>query len=283
MEFVVEKFDLNNLPKRTRKRKRKEKDLINPGKELGKPKHSKQFWEKKYAQWQAKFKDKLHPKILHKQFNIYNGVIYDRDLQKVSFVENNKFYVYIDGIKYNSDLIVWIYYKKIKPIGEIKHLDGNDLNCDINNLFVETKKKYKHTPVYKPIKVEPTKVKRIINNDGFTKIDDFNYSINEAGRVRNDRTGKFLMPNFNGQGANYASVTLCKDGMKKQVYIQKIVYDYFDVKRPRQKRLNNGTKKPKEINDFLEYEKRMGYFFTEEQDFKEYLKRIAKKTNKKHN
>ena len=56
-------------------------------------------------------------------------------------------------------------------------------------------------------------------------IDNYNYSINEIGEVRNNKTGRILRAAPDGDG--YMRVALCKDGKQNTLKIHRLLGIYF--------------------------------------------------------
>ena len=57
------------------------------------------------------------------------------------------------------------------------------------------------------------------------KINDWDYSINEAGECRNNKTGRILRPAPDGDG--YMRVALCKNGKQNTYKIHRLLGVYF--------------------------------------------------------
>jgi|688.fasta_scaffold1306147_1 hypothetical protein len=57
------------------------------------------------------------------------------------------------------------------------------------------------------------------------KINDWDYSINEAGEVRNNKSGRILRPAPDGDG--YMRVALCKNGKQNTYKIHRLLGVYF--------------------------------------------------------
>jgi len=57
------------------------------------------------------------------------------------------------------------------------------------------------------------------------KINDWDYSINEIGEVRNNKSGRILRPAPDGDG--YMRVALCKDGKQNTYKIHRLLGVYF--------------------------------------------------------
>jgi hypothetical protein len=57
------------------------------------------------------------------------------------------------------------------------------------------------------------------------KIDDYDYSINELGEIKIDKSGKIMKNHLNNRG--YYSVSLSKNGKKKNFLLHRLLAKYF--------------------------------------------------------
>lgn len=129
---------------------------------------------------------------------------------------------------YAHRLVAEAFIENPNSLAVVNHKDGNKLNNDASNLeWVSYSDNVTHAHQNNLIKKirEREYYKEDLPNERWLKISDYNYSVSNLGRIRNNKTLLLLKPSLT---SGYYKVRLSKEGAIKDFMVHKLVYCCFN-------------------------------------------------------